>query len=85
MPAYAKQFKDHWTPAICMQFLSDFLSRVKDVLKEVDSKSDVYLFEYDPKSMGDVKCEAFKGPNKYSFLIQSYVDFVENVLIKNKR
>lgn len=84
MPGYAKQFRDHWTPAICMQFLNDFLSKVKNVLKDVDSETDVYRFEYDPKSMCDVRFDAFHGPNRYSFLPQSYVSFVENTS-KNKR
>ncbi|XP_063697940.1 decapping nuclease DXO homolog [Culicoides brevitarsis] len=78
MPSYAKQFREYWTPSICMQFLSDFLGLVKDVMKDVDSENDVFLFEYDPKSMEEVRFEAFHGPNRHSFLPQSYLRFVQN-------
>uniref|UniRef100_A0A336L828 Decapping nuclease n=1 Tax=Culicoides sonorensis TaxID=179676 RepID=A0A336L828_CULSO len=85
MPSYAKQFREHWIPSICMQFLSDFLSKVKECMKEIDSNQDVFMFEYDPKSDIDVKCTHFKGHNEYSFLPQNYIDFVERNSITNKR
>lgn len=58
-----------WRPTVCMNFCCDFLSFVKDVVKEDDPRV-VYLFSWDPHR--DVSFSIHRD-SQYSFLPDWYV------------
>lgn len=63
--------QDYWSPARVLNSGAEFLTRVNDVMAEVDCPYTVYQFSCD-----NYKYEIFRGKNQLSFLPDNFIDFV---------
>lgn len=69
--------KGMWSPAIMIRFGADFLATVSELMRDVDCPRTVYKFDYDSSKSWKVTYEVYEGKNEFSFLPESYIDFME--------
>lgn len=71
-----RESRQHWSASVCVNFGSQFLSQVADVMRGVDSKDTVYRFEYDPNRFRNVFYSVHNGYEE-SFLPDWYCAVVK--------
>lgn len=73
--------KQFWNAAICMKFLEDFLTKVKQDMIEIDCPYTVFLYDYQPSRHSDdyIKKIEFCGRNPNEFLSRPYVEYLSKI------
>ncbi|CAN7982539.1 unnamed protein product [Ixodes pacificus] len=70
MPSLAR---GQWSDRVCLRFLDEMLSFVKDCVTEDDPNA-VYLFTFDPRQDPKVVCKKLSDPGEFQILSSSYLD-----------
>ncbi|XP_049540802.1 decapping nuclease DXO homolog [Anopheles darlingi] len=70
--------RHHWSAAVCINFLDEFLQEVATVLKGVDDCTRVFQFEYSPQEHARVRYRDLGVGHPDSFLPQWYTQYVES-------
>ena len=68
--------KEMWSPAIMIRFGADFLATVSELMRDVDCPRAVFKFDYDSSRSWNVTYEVYEGKNEFSFLPESFIDFM---------
>ncbi|XP_050072815.1 decapping nuclease DXO homolog [Anopheles maculipalpis] len=75
-----RESRPFWSPAICMNFCSDFLSEVVRVMGETDNCKRVYQFEYDSRESRRVRYRVLEeNDHREAFLPEWYTRYVEEM------
>ncbi|XP_041363442.1 decapping and exoribonuclease protein-like isoform X3 [Gigantopelta aegis] len=72
LPDMAKNLRDPWNPAICFNFLDQFLQFIKNIVK-VDDPQIVYLCRWSPHK--DITCSRLEPDSSFVFLPKWFTEW----------
>jgi len=80
-----KMYKNYWSDTVCMEFLNEFLTLVKNQLANIDCPHTVFKFDYEPQTSHSIQFTRLFGLNHLSFLPNWYCDQVQQFLSKQSQ
>lgn len=73
-----KMAKEYWSPAVCVDFLNEFLNMVKKTLRNTNCPYSVFEFYWNPANQKSITYRYHEGNNDLSFLPDWYIEGVSN-------
>lgn len=69
--------RQFWSASVCVNFGSQFLAQVTEVMRGADCRDTVYRFEHDSNKFGNIFYSVYEGRNEESFLPDWYCSVVK--------